>query len=116
MTQVLREPHQERGGGHGGPLRHRQGDGRRRSPRPAASASACPTRAAASPPAPEDKIFQPFFTTKSIGKGTGLGLPISYGIVKMHNGNIWFESEPGVGTTFHVEIPIDPPSGERSPR
>jgi len=53
----------------------------------------------------EDKVFQPFFTTKSIGKGTGLGLPISYGIVKMHNGNIWFESDPGKGTTFHVEIP-----------
>ena len=32
----------------------------------------------------KDKVFQPFFTTKSIGKGTGLGLPISYGIVKMH--------------------------------
>ena len=54
----------------------------------------------------KDKVFQPFFTTKSIGKGTGLGLPISYGIVKMHNGNIWFDSEPGVGTTFYVEIPM----------
>jgi two-component system NtrC family sensor kinase len=64
----------------------------------------------------KDKIFQPFFTTKSIGKGTGLGLPISYGIVKMHNGNIWFDSEPGVGTTFHVEIPMTRASGERSPR
>jgi two-component system, NtrC family, sensor kinase len=62
----------------------------------------------------KDKVFQPFFTTKSIGKGTGLGLPISYGIVKMHNGNIWFESEPGVGTTFHVEIPMTRASDERS--
>ncbi len=53
-----------------------------------------------------DKVFQPFFTTKSIGKGTGLGLPISYGIVKMHNGNIWFDSQPKGGTTFHVEIPM----------
>jgi two-component system cell cycle sensor histidine kinase/response regulator CckA len=52
-----------------------------------------------------DKIFQPFFTTKSIGKGTGLGLPISYGIVKMHNGTIWFDTETGRGTTFHVELP-----------
>jgi two-component system NtrC family sensor kinase len=68
------------------------------------------------PAGAEDKIFQPFFTTKSIGKGTGLGLPISYGIVKMHNGNIWFESEPGVGTTFHVEIPMARASDERSAR
>lgn len=62
----------------------------------------------------KDKVFQPFFTTKSIGKGTGLGLPISYGIVKMHNGNIWFESEPDVGTTFHVEIPAIRSDDERS--
>jgi signal transduction histidine kinase len=61
-----------------------------------------------------DKIFQPFFTTKSIGKGTGLGLPISYGIVKMHNGNIWYETEPGIGTTFYVEIPITRKGVERS--
>ena len=64
----------------------------------------------------KDKVFQPFFTTKSIGKGTGLGLPISYGIVKMHNGNIWFDSEPDVGTTFHIEIPMTRTGGERSPR
>jgi signal transduction histidine kinase len=64
--------------------------------------------------AAKDKVFQPFFTTKSIGKGTGLGLPISYGIVKMHNGNIWFDSDPDVGTTFHVEIPMTRASGERS--
>ena len=64
----------------------------------------------------KDKVFQPFFTTKSIGKGTGLGLPISYGIVKMHQGNIWFDSEPDVGTTFYVEIPMVRPGGERSPR
>jgi len=64
----------------------------------------------------KDKVFQPFFTTKSIGKGTGLGLPISYGIVKMHNGNIWFDSEPDAGTTFHVEIPMTRAGDERSPR
>jgi two-component system NtrC family sensor kinase len=68
------------------------------------------------PAGAKDKVFQPFFTTKSIGKGTGLGLPISYGIVKMHNGNIWFESEPEGGTTFHVEIPMTRAGGERSPR
>ncbi|MCX8032436.1 MAG: ATP-binding protein [Thermoleophilia bacterium] len=66
------------------------------------------------PEAARDKIFQPFFTTKSIGKGTGLGLPIAYGIVKMHNGNIWFDTEPGVGTTFYVEIPMSRPGVERS--
>ncbi len=57
------------------------------------------------PQSARDKVFQPFFTTKSIGKGTGLGLPISYGIVKMHNGTIWFDTETGRGTTFHVELP-----------
>lgn len=40
-----------------------------------------------------DKLFTPFFTTKGIGKGTGLGLPIIYGIVKMHKGDIQVESE-----------------------
>ncbi len=57
------------------------------------------------PASARDKVFQPFFTTKSIGKGTGLGLPISYGIVKMHNGTIWFDTETDRGTTFHVELP-----------
>ena len=57
------------------------------------------------PQSARDKVFQPFFTTKSIGKGTGLGLPITYGIVKMHNGTIWFDTETGRGTTFHVELP-----------
>ena len=57
------------------------------------------------PRSARDKVFQPFFTTKSIGKGTGLGLPISYGIVKMHNGTIWFDTETDCGTTFHVELP-----------
>lgn len=52
-----------------------------------------------------ERIFQPFFTTKSIGKGVGLGLPICYGIVKMHRGNIWFDSVIGSGTTFHIELP-----------
>jgi two-component system NtrC family sensor kinase len=52
-----------------------------------------------------ERIYQPFFTTKSIGKGVGLGLPICYGIVKMHRGTIWYESVVGSGTTFHIELP-----------
>jgi nitrogen-specific signal transduction histidine kinase/NAD-dependent dihydropyrimidine dehydrogenase PreA subunit len=64
------------------------------------------------PRSARDKVFQPFFTTKSIGKGTGLGLPISYGIVKMHNGTIWFETETDCGTTFHVELPSVQTSGQ----
>jgi two-component system NtrC family sensor kinase len=52
-----------------------------------------------------ERIYQPFFTTKSIGKGVGLGLPICYGIVKMHRGTIWYDSIVGSGTTFHIELP-----------
>ncbi|MCO5286178.1 MAG: ATP-binding protein [Chitinophagaceae bacterium] len=54
----------------------------------------------------KDKIFQPFFTTKPTGQGTGLGLSLSYDIVKAHGGDIKVESEEGEGSTFIVALPI----------
>ena len=56
------------------------------------------------PPKVLDKIFQPFFTTKPTGQGTGLGLSLSYDIVKAHNGELKVETKEGKGTTFIIGL------------
>jgi two-component system NtrC family sensor kinase len=61
-----------------------------------------------------DKIFDPFFTTKDTGHGVGLGLAISFGIIKEHKGTISVESEVGKGTTFIVRLPVT--TEEESPK
>jgi two-component system NtrC family sensor kinase len=53
-----------------------------------------------------DKIFQPFFTTKPTGQGTGLGLSLSYDIIKAHGGEIKVETKEGEGAEFLIELPL----------
>jgi len=53
-----------------------------------------------------DRIFDPFFTTKKRNEGTGLGLFLSYGIVKDHGGRIWAENNDGGGASFFVHLPV----------
>jgi two-component system, NtrC family, sensor kinase len=57
------------------------------------------------------RIFDPFFTTKPVGKGTGLGLSICYGIISKIGGSITVNSATGIGTTFHIQIPVGAPAG-----
>jgi len=58
------------------------------------------------PDAIKDKIFQPFFTTKPTGQGTGLGLSLSYDIVKAHGGDLRVETKDGEGTMFIISLPV----------
>ena len=53
-----------------------------------------------------DKIFQPFFTTKPAGQGTGLGLSLAYDIVKAHGGEIKVNTKDGEGAAFIVQLPV----------
>ena len=59
-----------------------------------------------------EHIFDPFYTTKEVGKGTGLGLAIAYTVVKNHDGIISVESKPGEGTAFTISLPIHEPGPE----
>ena len=66
------------------------------------------------PPEHEAKLFQPFYTTKPVGEGTGLGLSVSYGIIRSHGGRIGYRRSASGGAVFFFELPIVPAVTEKS--
>jgi C4-dicarboxylate-specific signal transduction histidine kinase len=66
------------------------------------------------PESVRSRVFQPFFTTKERGKGTGMGLPVSYNIIEEHQGTLGFECGDVAGTTFYFELPVEPSSASRA--
>ncbi|MDD5450866.1 MAG: ATP-binding protein [Desulfovibrionales bacterium] len=66
------------------------------------------------PPENLNKIFDPFFTTKEVGQGTGLGLSVSYGIVKKHGGRLTVKSKEGKGTIFTIALPLEQKKMEKA--
>ncbi len=65
------------------------------------------------PPDVQRRIFEPFYTTKPVGQGTGLGLSMAFSIVQKHGGRIEVQSAPGEGTRFRVWVPVAGPASSR---